>query len=87
MTLQFGSKPQILTMTLLRRLNRENFKIAINSSTDVKPIDGGYKYAQVLPDIELMISAPYNESNIVVKDLLKSIVAFARCNKKVGAEV
>jgi len=42
----------------------------------VKPIDGGYKYAQVLPDIELMISAPYNESIKVLKDLSKSVDIF-----------
>jgi len=53
--------------------------------TDVKQMTGGYKYAQILPDIDLIISAHCNESIKVAKDLLKNAARLKSCNKKVGA--
>ena len=46
--------------------------------------DGGYKYPQVLPDICLIISAPYNESIKVLKNSSKNTAQLRSCNRKVG---
>jgi len=43
----------------------------------------GLKYAQILLDICLIISAPYNESITVLKDLSKSTAMLRSCNKKI----